>query len=244
MRQTPLIGITTYHRNERGHVTLPGHYADAVRRAGGIPLLIQPGESRMNELLQVLDGLIFSGGGDIDPARYTQAEEGSELYWVDQERDTFEFALISDALSANLPLFCICRGCQVLNVALGGTLIPHIPSALLDAIDHRQPPDKTNGPIAHAVQIEDDSRLAQLLQSESIAPASWHHQAIDSVAPGLKVVGRAADGIIEAVELPDKPHVIAVQWHPELTAATDVGQQKLFDEFVKITQAPADEQAL
>ena len=135
-----------------------------------------------------------------------------------------------------MPLFCICRGYQILNVALGGTLIPHIPDAVPDGLDHRQPPEKPYGYIPHAIQIDDDSRLAQIFQSGTVTTASWHHQAIDKVAPGLKVVGRAADGIIEAVEMPDNPLVMAVQWHPELTAAQDASQQRLFDELVKMAQ--------
>ncbi|MBV7328966.1 gamma-glutamyl-gamma-aminobutyrate hydrolase family protein [Chloroflexi bacterium TSY] len=233
---TPLIGLTTYHRDERGYIQLPGQYADGVRRAGGIPLLIQPGEPRLDELMNTLDGLILSGGGDVDPKRYTENDHTNDVYWVDQERDTSEFELTQRALDREMPLFCICRGFQVLNVALGGTLIPHIPNAYPNAIDHRQPPDKPYGPIPHAVQIDDNSRLTQILGSGCVTTASWHHQAIDKVAPGLTVVGRASDGIIEAVELSDHPQVLAVQWHPELTAAEDESQQKLFDALVELAQ--------
>ena len=236
MTQTPLIGITTYHRDERGYTQLPGQYADAVRRAGGIPLLIQPGEPRMDELMTVLDGLILSGGGDVDPARYTEEDYTAVVDRVDPERDASEFELLDRALESEMPLFCICRGYQVLNVALGGTLIPHIPDALPNGLDHRQPPEKPYGHIPHTIQIDDGSRLAQIFRSDRVSTASWHHQAIDKVAPGLKVIGRASDGIIEAVEMPTAPQVIAVQWHPELTAAEDESQQRLFDELVKMAR--------
>jgi len=230
MTRTPLIGITTYHRDERGYIQLPAVYADAVRRAGGIPLLIQPGEPRMDELMEVLDAMILSGGGDLDPALYTD-EQHEQVYWVDQERDRFEIDITNRAMNEDKPLLCICRGMQILNVAMGGTLITHIPDAVEDAIAHRQPP---RDPIAHEVEIDPDSDLARIMQKPQVKTASWHHQAIGKLAQGLKVVGKAPDGVIEAVEIPEKPSVIAVQWHPELTAHEDETQQKLFDEIVKM----------
>lgn len=231
MSRSPLIGITTYHRDEQGYVRLPGQYADAVRRAGGLPLLLQPGETQLDQLMNLLDGLILSGGGDIDPATYTD-ENHAEVYWVDQERDEAEFALADAALAADLPMFCICRGFQILNVKLGGSLLTHIPAVMPEAIDHRQPPDQPYGPIQHEIRVEGNSWLADIMQSDTVTTASWHHQAIDRLGDGLKVVATAEDGIIEAVEMNDKP-VIAVQWHPELTAANDPTQQALFDELVK-----------
>jgi len=225
---TPLIGITTYHKDERGYIQLPSQYAEAVRRAGAIPLLIQPGEPRMDELMALLDGLILSGGGDVDPALYT-TQQHQQVYWVDQERDRFEIDLTNRSLQEDKPLLCICRGLQVLNVALGGTLITHIPDQVTGAIEHRQPP---RDPIAHAVELDPSSHLATVMHSQQVVTASWHHQSIEQVAEGLKVVGRAPDGVIEAVEMEDKPHVMAVQWHPELTAMTDPTQQRLFDELV------------
>lgn len=231
MSRSPLIGITTYHRDEQGYVRLPGQYADAVRRAGGLPLLLQPGETQLDQLMNLLDGLILSGGGDIDPATYTD-ENHAEVYWVDQERDEAEFALADAALAADLPMFCICRGFQILNVKLGGSLLTHIPAVMPEAIDHRQPPDQPYGPIQHEIRVEGNSWLADIMQSDTVTTASWHHQAIDRLGDSLKVVATAEDGIIEAVEMNDKP-VIAVQWHPELTAANDPTQQALFDELVK-----------
>lgn len=230
MTKLPLIGITTYHRDEREYVQLPAQYADAVRRAGGIPLLIQPGEPHIEQLMDLLDGLILSGGGDLDPTSYT-TDNHAEVYWVNEERDKAEFTLADAALEANMPLFCICRGFQLLNVKLGGSLITHIPDAMPEAINHRQPPDKLYGPIEHAIEVASDSKLADMMKTSKVKTASWHHQAIDRLGDGLRIVAQAEDGIIEAVEMADKP-VIAVQWHPELTAAHDPSQQNLFDEFV------------
>ncbi|MEL6270319.1 MAG: gamma-glutamyl-gamma-aminobutyrate hydrolase family protein [Chloroflexota bacterium] len=227
---TPLIGITTYHRDERGYVQLPAQYAEAVRRAGGIPLVLQPGEPRMDELMGLLDGLILSGGGGVDPTLYT-TENHEQVYWVSEERDAFEVDLTKRSLDAEMPLFCICRGLQILNVALGGTLIPHIPDAVEGAIPQRQPP---RDPIPHAVAVESSSRLAEIMEADNVTTASWHHQSIGELADGLTAIGHAPDGVIEAVEMPDRPHVIAVQWHPELTAHEDASQQKLFDELVQM----------
>lgn len=232
MTKPPLIGITTYHKDERGYIQLPAQYAEAVRRAGGIPLLIQPGEQHMDVLLELFDGIILSGGGDVDPSLYTEAEH-EQVYWVNTERDQFEIDLTHKLLETDMPTFCICRGLQVLNVALGGTLISHIPDAVEDAIPHRQPP---RDPIAHDVNIATDSRLATIMGAQTVKTASWHHQSIEKLADGLHVVGQAADGVIEAVEMPDKPNVMAVQWHPELTAHEDTSQQRLFDELVQMAK--------
>jgi putative glutamine amidotransferase len=231
MKPTPLIGITTYHRDERGYIQLPAAYADSVRRAGGIPLLIQPGEPRIEELLSLLDAVILSGGGDLDPALYTDAQHET-VYWVDKERDEFEIDLTKRLMENDKPLLCICRGLQVLNVALGGTLITNIADSVPEAIAHRQPP---RNPILHEIIMDNTSRLAQVMQNDHPVSQSWHHQSIDKLAPGLKVVGTAPDGVIEAVEIPDKPQIMAVQWHPELTAHQDSSQQRLFDELVRLS---------
>lgn len=229
---TPLIGITTYHRDERGYIQLPAQYADAVRRAGGIPLLIQPTEPRLDELMALLDGLILSGGGDVDPTLYT-SEKHDQVYWVDTERDQFEISIVQGALERQKPTLCICRGLQILNVALGGSLIPHIPDAIPDAVAHRQPPRDA---ILHEIAVQTDSRLASIMGGPKVTTASWHHQAIDRLAAGLVSVAHAPDGVIEAVEMPENPNLIAVQWHPELTASDDPTQQRLFDELLQMAR--------
>ncbi|MEM7031440.1 MAG: gamma-glutamyl-gamma-aminobutyrate hydrolase family protein [Chloroflexota bacterium] len=233
MTKSPLIGITTYHRNEKGYIQLPGQYADSVRRAGGIPLLIQPGEPRLDELMTLLDGLILSGGGDVDPSLYTD-EAHEQVYWVDKERDQFEIELTERSLHSDMPLFCICRGLQILNVTLGGTLLTHIPDDVENAIAHRQPP---RDPVQHAVDIDPHSQLATMMQSTQVKTASWHHQSIGELAPGLRAVGSASDGVIEAVEMTDNPNLLAVQWHPELTAEVDESQHNLFKALVDLAKA-------
>jgi putative glutamine amidotransferase len=224
----PLIGITTYGRNDEDEYTLPAVYVEAVRRAGGIPLLIPHGESRIEALLSALDGIIISGGGDIAPAHYGSAGHPT-IYMIDAERDATELELARRIVASDKPTLCICRGMQVLNVALGGTLIEHLPDVVSGEINHRLEPDQHT---EHDLTILPDTQLAALIGSGPTHCVSWHHQAIRTLAPGLTVSAQAADGTIEAVEATDHPWLIAVQWHPEMSAATDPRQQQLFDRFV------------
>jgi putative glutamine amidotransferase len=228
----PVIGITTYGRGEGNRYSLPAEYTDAVRRAGGVPVLLPPGGCEASEWLDLLDALILSGGGDIDPARYGGGPHET-LYNIDHERDACEFALLASALERRMPVFGICRGMQILNVHLGGSLHEHLPDAYRETVRHRAPPRE---PIPHALRILPDTSLAALLKQEEIEAASWHHQGIKTLGRGLKPTGYAPDGLVEACELPGYPWVLAVQWHPELTAATDPTQQSLFDALIKAAQ--------
>lgn len=225
-----LIGVTTYGRDEVGSFSLPAVYVDAVQRAGGVGVLLPPVVDYEEEDLGQLDGLILTGGGDLDPKHY-QENGHPTVYMVDAERDVCELALARRAVEMELPTLCICRGLQVLNVALGGTLVPHLPDVVGQRIAHRVPPRR---PSWHEIRVRPGSRLAQVLGAERALPASWHHQAVDRVAPGLEAVAHASDGTIEALEMPDHPWLLAVQWHPELTAMHDPAQQALFDTLVEM----------
>ncbi len=225
---TPVIGLTSYGRDQAGAYALPVDYIDSIVRAGGAPVLLPPGKG-MLDVAERLDGLILSGGGDLDPARYDGAQHES-VYMVDGDRDAGELALANHAVQRQLPCLCICRGAQVLNVALGGTLIPHLPERVGDGFAHRVPPRR---PAFHEVHINSGSRLACVLDGDHAFVASWHHQAVDVVAPGLTVVACAADGVVEALEMDGHPWLLAVQWHPELTAAHDPQQQALFRALVE-----------
>lgn len=224
----PLIGISTYARNDDNQFMLPAAYVDAVRRAGGIPVLIPPGEPHLNELLAALDGLILSGGGDVDPVHYGSSGHPT-IYKVNAERDASELELARRVAADGVPMLCICRGLQVLNVALGGTLVEHLPDEVSGEITHRKEP---SAPTEHTLTILPDTHLAGLLQPGPMHGVSWHHQAIRDVAPGLTVAAQAADGTIEAVEDPNHRWLIATQWHPEMSAANDPRQQQLFDAFI------------
>jgi putative glutamine amidotransferase len=229
----PLIGITTYGRNHEDEFTLPAVYVEAVRRAGGIPLLIAPGELHLDQLLSTLDGVILSGGGDLDPAHYGSPGHPA-IYMIDAERDVTELEMARRIAAGGMPALCICRGLQVLNVALGGTLVEHLPDETPVSIEHRQEPGK---PTSHNLTILPGTQLASIVQAGPMHAVSWHHQAIRAVAPGLTVSAQARDGTIEAVEDPDHAWLVAIQWHPEMSAATDPRQQQLFDAFVAAAQA-------
>jgi putative glutamine amidotransferase len=232
MPRTPRIGITTYGRNAEGRLTLGARYVECVRRAGGLPLLIPPGEPHLEEALAGFDGILMCGGPDVDPQLYG-GRAHPEVYGLDPERDASEVALARLVLEQRIPALCICRGLQVLNVAHGGTLVEHLPDEVGLAVRH-------NGPerayVPHEVALEPRSRLAALLGARSIAPASSHHQAVRAPAQGFEVAARAPDGTIEALEHREHEHLIAVQWHPEYTAHEDALQQRLFDQLVRWTR--------
>lgn len=227
----PVIGITTYGCDERKRYSLPVEYVAAVQRAGGLPLLIPPGSERPERYLDLVDGIILAGGGDLDPKHYG-GDQHETLYGVDLARDELELALAREIVRRRQPAFAICRGMQVLNVALGGTLIEHLPETFGEKVLHRKPP---RDPTPHGVRITPASRLATIAGVTEMQPLSWHHQGIRALAPGLKAVAHAPDGAIEAVELESHPWLIAVQWHPELSAETDPSQQRLFDALVAAT---------
>ncbi|WP_299847155.1 gamma-glutamyl-gamma-aminobutyrate hydrolase family protein [uncultured Roseovarius sp.] len=234
----PIIGITTYGRADKRvdnplfdtHYASPTPYAEAVRRAGGIPVLLPPGENAIADLIERLDGFVFSGGADIDPTRYGGTPDHPDLLPFSPDRDAYEFALVR-ALSTQgeTPCLFICRGMQVLNVALGGTLHPHIPD-IRDQDIHRGP---GGGWTEQPVAIKPDTRLHTAMQTDQASPFSGHHQAVNEVAPGLRVSATAPDSIIEALERPDHSFFLGVQWHPEVSAATDETQQRIFDALIR-----------
>jgi len=208
-----LVGVTTYARagNPRSF-SLPCGYVDGLRQAGATPLLLPPGDESPQRLLDHVDGLVLAGGGDIDPAAYG-AEAHETVYSVSEERDAFEFALAREALARRLPMLCICRGMQLLNVVCGGTLHVHVPERFGEAVPHRTPPRETS---RHAVRIDPASRLAGVLGVTETEVCSWHHQAVDRVSAALRPVAWAEDGVIEALEHAGHPECLAVQWHPEM----------------------------
>jgi putative glutamine amidotransferase len=229
----PLVAVPAY-RLPAGRVTnwdvggyaVPDVYGFAAQRAGIRALAVM--EAEPEAALDVLDhvgGLMLLGGGDLDPTTYS-AERHGKVYGVDEERDAVELALIRAALDRAIPILAICRGAQVLNVALGGTLVQHIPD-LGGNVQHGVPGG--GGTVMHDVKVEPDSLLAEITGSEVLATSSHHHQAVDRLGDGLTVTARADDGVIEAVEHDGPGWLVAVQWHPEDTAATDPAQQALFD---------------
>jgi putative glutamine amidotransferase len=229
---SPIIGITTYGRNEAGEYHLYAAYIDAVRRAGGVPILLPPGEQNPDRLIQVVDGLLFTGGGDIDPDHYSGASHPT-IYKIDPERDAFELALARRAIRADIAVLGICRGLQVLSVASGGQLLSHVPDAFGTSVLHRE---EQICPTRHPVEVLPDSQLAQIIGGSHLDVVSWHHQAVTTVPPGWQAAAYAPDGLIEAVEHGNHPWAIALQWHPELSSAEDPLQQRIFDAFITAAQ--------
>ena len=230
----PLIGITTYAEPEVswGHWTLPSaliplSYVHAVDRAGGRPLLVPPVEDGVEETLDALDGIIFSGGNDLDPAEYG-AEPHPQTGGTVPERDRAELALLTAALARDMPVLAVCRGSQVLNVARGGDIVQHLPD-VLGHEQHRQTP----GVFAdHDVRLAPDSRLAGVLGGAHAPVKSHHHQGYGRVGDGLREVAWADDGTVEALEDPAKRFALGVLWHPE--AGEDA---KLFEALVAEARA-------
>ncbi|HEY5173580.1 MAG TPA: gamma-glutamyl-gamma-aminobutyrate hydrolase family protein, partial [Acidimicrobiia bacterium] len=179
-------------------------------------------------LLARVDALVLTGGPDVDPARYGQRAHPS-VYGVDAAADEFECALAEAALVRSVPTLAICRGIQVLNVARGGTLHQHITDD--PGVPPHGRPGVAGGARPHEVALDRDSLLAEVMDTTRVTGSCHHHQAIATLGDGLRVVGRAADGIVEALEL-DGAFLLAVQWHPEDTAADDRAQQRLFDALV------------
>lgn len=211
---------------------MPTGYVDAVRGAGALPVILPPGEASPELFLDVLDGLIISGGGDLSPALYG-GEWHDTVYQVSDERDRFELALTRAALQReDVALLFICRGIQILNVACGGTLHVHVPDRFGDRVSHRLPPRL---PARHSVRIGADSRLAGILEEEHVEVCSWHHQAIDRMGDSLRAVAWAEDGVVEAVEHTSHSWCTGMQWHPEMQL-DEVHPAKLFRAFVEASR--------
>jgi gamma-glutamyl-gamma-aminobutyrate hydrolase PuuD len=219
----PRIGITTYLEPtrwgvwERDAALLPRVYLDAVAAAGGVPLLLPPVGTDAS-VLDILDGLIIAGGCDVDPSSY-DAQPHPETVDTRPGRDEHEKVLIRAALDRDLPLLAICRGLQMLNVTLGGTLQQHLPDVV--AHDEHRPSPAVFG--TTEVKVEPDTLTGRLF-GESASVHCYHHQAIDVVAPGLRVTALAGDGTVEAAEVDGHDFAIGVQWHPEENA----GDLRLF----------------
>ncbi|HEY8424904.1 MAG TPA: gamma-glutamyl-gamma-aminobutyrate hydrolase family protein [Limnochordales bacterium] len=236
--QRPLIGIVSGQERdgEAARLALPRAYVSAVEKAGGAPLVIPLVEdSRLAEsYLDVLDGLLLAGGGDVDPAHFGE-DPSPHLGSVDPERDAVELALARRALELDLPILGICRGMQVLNVAAGGSLYQDIGTQVPHAIQHRQSAPRWY-PL-HEVRLEPESLVGRIFQVESVRVNSFHHQAVRTVAPSFRVAAKSRDAVIEAVESRAHAFAVGVQWHPECMVERYPVQRLLFAAFVKAARA-------
>jgi putative glutamine amidotransferase len=238
----PLIAAVAYHLGPRrvtrwpeGGYGVPAPYLDAMRRAGARVAILAPGETgTAEELLEPFDGLLLVGGGDVDPARYGGAWDDRHIYGVEEDRDELETEFVRAAVLMALPALCICRGMQVMNVAFGGSLHPHLPD-LSGTVEHGVPVADTR--TLHEVRAEPESLLREITGVDVLTCSSHHHQGVDRLGDGLVAAGRSDDGLIEAIERAPGNNgsptwMLGVQWHPEDTAAEDATQQALFDGFV------------
>lgn len=211
-------------------------YTYAIHHVGGTPAILPPtlAAADLASLLARLDGLLLTGGEDIAPSYYGQEEEPG-LGGVDQTRDQFELEMVTAWLekNKNRPLLAICRGHQVLNVALGGALYQDIAAHIPAALDHTYSPGRPMEQLVHNVEIAPESHLAQILGATTLEVNSAHHQAVKTPGEGLAVTAHAPDGIIEATELPTLPFAISVQWHPEAMVKLRASMWPLFEAFVQ-----------
>jgi putative glutamine amidotransferase len=217
-------------------------YIDALQAAGGIPVLIPETLSNddVQQLYAQLSGLVLPGGGDVDPTVYGETQHPATDA-IDPERDRVELYLTRQALADQKPFFGICRGVQVMNVALGGTLYQDLPTEFPKALTHYyRAPEFERDHLGHSVQVEEESLLARCLGTPLVEVNSRHHQAARVVAPGLQVVARAPDGVIEALELPSHPFALGVQWHPENLQA-QASMRGLFEQFVRAAAGAGQE---
>ena len=235
--RSPLVAVAGY-RLPTGRITgwdvsaiaVPEYYLGAVRRAGGRPAVVSgPDAADPREIVEPFDALLIVGGGDIDPSRYG-AEPHPKVYGTDPVRDDYEIGLVRAAMEIGKPVLGICRGIQVLNVALGGTLEQHLDDRP-GAVSHGRPTDPEPW-VVHELKVSESSRLAQACGTATFAARAAHHQAVDRLGTGLSPVAWTEDGVVEAIES-ERGWMVGVQWHPERTAAEDEVQQAIFDAFAR-----------
>lgn len=226
----PVIGITCKHEADEGRLLLSEDYCRAIEAAGGIPLILPPqaAPAAVARCAALIDGLLLSGGPDLDPAYFHEEPRGTGV--ISPVRDRFELALLAEILRLGKPVLGICRGLQVLNVFAGGDLYQDISSQCSAALKHMQQAPAWYG--THKVSLAPDSFLAHLYGRQELRVNTFHHQAVRRVAPGLRAVAWAEDGLVEAVEGEGPTFVVGVQWHPETMWEKDEEQARLFQAFV------------
>jgi len=238
MLRAPIIGITCEYHSRPDRAVLPVEYARAIEASGGIPFLlpVSSSEAALDLVAGHIDGLLLSGGADIDPFLYGE-EPAVKLGRLSPERDRTEMGLCRRALAGSIPILAICRGVQVLNVCTGGTLYQDIESEIRGAIKHHQ--EAPGWYPTHGVDLRSGTKTASICGSPSIRVNSFHHQGIRLLGRGLLNAGEAEDGIIEAVEALEHPFAIGVQWHPEEMWESHPPSRNLFRALVEMAGAMA-----
>jgi putative glutamine amidotransferase len=241
----PVIGITSSQLVESAsHGTFTRHsitkdYSDAVLATGGVPIILPFYVDTAEDVFALVDGIILSGGSDLDPALFGETDLHPETYDIIPERDESELGLARLAIERDKPLLGICRGIQVMNVALGGSLYQDVPSQFSDAVAHRQQKREiTPDEPGHTVAAAAGSALERIYGSNLVLVNSFHHQAVKDVAPGMVATGWSEDGLIEAIEYPGSSFAIGVQWHPELMFKKSREHLAPFAALVKASRKP------
>lgn len=240
----PLIGCTTYRKtsDQTPAIEILGlmpAYLNAIVAAGGVPVMIPLGlsDGDLQEIIQQMDGILLPGGGDIEPSVY-QGNGHPTVAGIDEDRDRVEFTVARTAVAKQKPLLAICRGLQVLNVALGGSLWEDVELLMPQAMHHEFVHSHPRNHLAHTVTMESDSLLARQLGGTETAVNSLHHQGIRRLADGLRATAVAPDGLIEGVEVIDHPYAVGVQWHPENLIHTETHMLGLFRGLVEAASEP------
>lgn len=234
MAQKPVIGITLDHEEKDGYSKFPWyalreHYTSSIHETGGIPLPMPHYIDLVDDYINMVDGIVVTGGDfDVDPNLYGATDIHPSIK-VKSRRTSFELEIIKRALEKNIPLLGICGGHQLLNVALGGTLIQHIPEEFTTDIKHEQPNSREEP--GHEIRINHNSILHKIVGSEVMSVNSAHHQAIKSPGRGCVVNAVAPDGMIEGIEVQDKRFCMGIQWHPEIFV--DPGDRLIFEFFIR-----------
>ncbi len=237
IEKRPLIAIATFEVRPRADTTTVGvtdSYIKAVRKAGGIPIMLPMimDKDEMTAVLDIANGILIPGGGDISPERYGGTHH-DKIYGINLERDEFEINLVQYAMQRQKPTFAICRGLQVMNVALGGTLWEDVQDLMPEGMKHAYFGEQPRNYVAHTVDVAPDSCLAYYLQSTTASVNSLHHQGLKELAAEVKATAVSPDGLIEAIEVPGHPFAMGVQWHPENLVDDDPAMLRLFEGLIQ-----------
>lgn len=227
----PIIGVMPLWDEKKDSIWMLPGYMDGVSQAGGIPIILPLSDDKneISQLVDICDGLLFTGGQDVSPYIYNE-EPLNETTSCCEKRDSMELLVLNLAISSDIPVLGICRGIQFINAALGGTLYQDIPLQYSILTKHHQNPPYDIP--AHNVNIETDSPLFDLLKTKVLPVNSYHHQAVKKVADELKIMAVADDGLVEALYMPKHKFLWALQWHPEFSYKSDMASQKIFKAFI------------
>lgn len=232
-KMRPIIGITSgLKKDVRINSCLNYDYVAAINSAGGIAVILPviTDENQLDEYIKIIDGVVFSGGEDISPYYYGE-NPTKEIGKTCESRDSFEMGLIKRAISENKPVLGICRGMQLINVVLGGTLHQDINTQINNSLEHRSSEDQLGSP-HHRVKILEDSLLYKLLNEREIGVNSFHHQSVKDIGTGLKPVAFSSDGVVEGIETTKSSFLLGVQWHPEKLVDNYPNLGNIFSAFI------------